>query len=98
MWAIMFVFLLYGLKRLEYLEFERLGKENHKNQLLQQAGHYEALYRKTLEQRRLAHDLSNHLSTINYMIDHNQFESAFLKVGGKDIGELISGNPFAVEM
>lgn len=75
MWAIMFVFLLYGLKRLEYLEFERLEKENHKNQLLQQAGHYEALYRKTLEQRRLAHDLSNHLSTINYMIDHNQFES-----------------------
>lgn len=27
-----------------------------------------------------------------------ELESAFLKVGGKDIGELVSGNPFAVEM
>ena len=27
-----------------------------------------------------------------------KFESAFLKVGGNDIGELVSGNPFAVEM
>lgn len=74
-WGIMFIFLLYGLNMLERLELERLEKENLKNQLLQQAKHYEKLYQKTLEQRRLAHDLSNHLSTINYMIDHNQFEA-----------------------
>ena len=27
-----------------------------------------------------------------------KLESALLKVGGKDIGELVPGNPFAVEM
>ena len=75
MWTIMLIFLLYGLHRLECLELERLEKENRKSLLLQQAKHYEDLYQKTLEQRRFAHDLSNHLATINYMIDHNQLDA-----------------------
>ena len=75
MWTIMLVFLLYGLHRLEHLELERLEKESRKKQLLQQSKHYEELYQKTLEHRRLAHDLSNHLATINYMIEHNQLDA-----------------------
>lgn len=71
-----FYFLLRGLNTLENQNTLQLEKENRKKQLMQQAEHYEQRYHETLLQRRWAHDLSNHISVINYMIDHQQFEEA----------------------
>ena len=79
LWGIFFImlaFLLYGMKYFEEQEYERLKKENQKLSLLEQAKHYETLYQETLKQRRWAHDLSNHLSTINYMLEHQQLEES----------------------
>lgn len=79
LWIIFFImltFLLYGMKHFEQQEYEHLKKENQKIQLLEQAKHYETLYLETLKQRRWAHDLSNHLSTINYLLDHQHLKES----------------------
>lgn len=79
LWIVFFImlaFLLYGMKYFEQQEIEHLKKENQKAQLLEQSKHYETLYQETLKQRRWAHDLSNHLSTINYMLDHQQLNES----------------------
>ena len=69
-------FLIHGLNTLEIQSTLQLEKENRKKQLLKQALHYEILYKKTIQQQRWEHDLSNHLSVINYMIKHKQFDDS----------------------
>lgn len=61
---------------LQKQEFERLKNTNLKIELSLQLEHHENIYKKFVEQRKWAHDLSNHLETIQYMIKHNEFDDA----------------------
>ena len=74
--ALILSFLLRGLRNLEIQNLSQLELEKRKEWLTEQAKHYETYYQETLKQRRWAHDLSNHLNTLNKMIEDDHISDA----------------------